>query len=102
MWSKTSQPRKAPQPHGVLSGKRTVLRRCVAIACAAINRGLDRLPFTHWMHARIRDSLQVPELDMKLRPGHLEGVQVTSNGQVLLNATKKVEAAGMERVSTRI
>jgi predicted MPP superfamily phosphohydrolase len=78
MWSKADQPRKAPQPHGPLSGKRTVLRRCVAIACAAINRGLDRLPITHWMHARIRNRLQMPELTMRLRPGHeaLEGLRI--------------------------
>ena len=102
MWSKTSQPRKAPQPHGVLSGKRTVLRRCVAIACAAINRGLDRLPFTHWMHARIRDSLQVPELDRKLRPGHesLDGLRIAFISDV--HAGSFLNAADLEAIFQRV
>ena len=102
MWSKTSQPRKAPQPHGVFSGKRTVLRRCVAIACAAINRGLDRLPFTHWMHARIRDSLMVPELDMKLRPGHeaLDGLRIAFISDV--HAGSFLNAADLEAIFQRV
>ena len=59
---------KAPRPSGVLSGKRTGARRSLALALAALNRGLDRLPLTHWLHRRIRSRLEMPDLTLPLRP----------------------------------
>ena len=57
---------KTPRPIGLLSGKRTRLRRLVARACAAVNRTLDALPPGRWLHARIRRALQMPELGLTL------------------------------------
>lgn len=73
-----SSPRRAPRPYGPLSGRRTALRRCLAQVVAAVNRGLDRLPVGHWLHRRVRRSLEVPELELPLRraaPG-LDGLRI--------------------------
>jgi len=68
---------KAPTPMGPLTGKRTPLRRLFARACAAVNRTLDLLPMSRWLHARIRRALQMPELELMLGsvPG-LDGIRV--------------------------
>lgn len=67
MENRTGEPRRTPRPTGVLSGKRTGSRRTLSIALAAVNRWLDRMPFTHWLHRRIRNSLQMPDLTLPLR-----------------------------------
>lgn len=69
---------KAPRPSGVLSGKRTGARRSLALALAALNRGLDRLPLTHWLHRRIRSRLEMPDLTLPLRPDNesLSGLRI--------------------------
>jgi predicted MPP superfamily phosphohydrolase len=59
--------RRAPQPVGPLSGRRTPWRRGVALGIAALNRALDRLPFGHWLHRRIHRGLELPELELELR-----------------------------------
>jgi predicted MPP superfamily phosphohydrolase len=61
-----------------LSGKRTALRRGLAITLAALNRGLDRLGFGHWLHRRIHRGLEVPELTLWLRDGvpGLDGLRI--------------------------
>lgn len=59
--------RMAPRPNGVLSGKRTGSRRTLSLALAAINRWLDVLPLTHWLHRRIRNRLEMPDLTLPLR-----------------------------------
>ncbi|MBX3464810.1 MAG: metallophosphoesterase [Planctomycetes bacterium] len=72
------QPRRAPTPRGPLTGRRTGWRRLAAQAVAAVNRGLDRLPFGHWLHQRVRRRLEVPQLDLRLRqpaPG-LDGLRL--------------------------
>ena len=61
--------RRAPAPCGPLSGKRTALRRLVAMVTAACNRGLDRVPWLHRLHRRVRARLELPELTLALRPG---------------------------------
>ena len=61
--------RKTPPPRGPLSGKRTPLRRAFAMAVAALNRGLDRLPVMHWLHRRVREQLQLTQLELPLRAG---------------------------------
>lgn len=61
--------RHTPIPVGLLTGRRTPLRRVFAHACAALNRGLDLLPGSRWLHQRIQRSLQVPLLEMPLRRG---------------------------------
>ena len=55
---------KAPRPIGLLTGKRTPLRRFFARSCATLNRTLDLLPFGRLLHARIRRALQMPELEL--------------------------------------
>lgn len=52
-----------------MSGRRTQLRRVVAIATALVNRGLDLLPIGHWLHRRIARRLELTELTLTLRPG---------------------------------
>lgn len=59
--------RRAPRPNGVLSGKRTGSRRTLALVLAAVNRWLDVLPLTHWLHRRIRNRLEMPDLTLPLR-----------------------------------
>lgn len=61
--------RRAPLPRGPLSGRRTPLRRAVALLCAACNRLLDRLPVGHWLHRRIHRRLELTELELPLRHG---------------------------------
>lgn len=70
--------RRAPSPRGPLSGKRTALRRGVAMATAAFNRLLDRLPIGHWLHRRIHRRLELPELTLWLRDGvpGLDGLRI--------------------------
>jgi hypothetical protein len=65
--SEPTIPRRAPTPIGPLSGRRTAWRRLAAQAIAAVNRGLDRLPLGHWLHRRVRQRLEVPQLDLPLR-----------------------------------
>ncbi|MFK7740486.1 MAG: metallophosphoesterase [Planctomycetota bacterium] len=69
---------KAPKPTGVFSGKRTITRRLFARALAAVNRCFDRMPLTHWLHRRIRASLQMPDLTLPLREGAtgLDGLRI--------------------------
>lgn len=70
--------RKAPTPRGPLSGKRTALRRAVAMLFAAGNRVLDRLPGSHWLHRRVHRRLELTSLDLPLRPGAigLDGLRI--------------------------
>jgi uncharacterized protein len=70
--------RKAPRPSGVLSGKRTGARRAFSLALATVNRWLDRLPLTHWLHRRIRSRLEMPDLTLSLRPDNeaLSGLRI--------------------------
>ena len=70
--------RRAPQPRGVFSGKRTVVRRALSMTVAALNRCLDLLPFTHWLHRRIRERLEMPSLELPLRAGcgALDGLRI--------------------------
>lgn len=60
-------PRRAPLPRGPLSGRRTALRRIASQAVAALNRGLDRLAFGHWLHRRAHRRLDLPQLELPLR-----------------------------------
>ncbi|HEB53036.1 MAG TPA: metallophosphoesterase [bacterium] len=70
--------RRAPRPTGLLSGRRTGARRSVSILCAAINRALERLPFTRWLHRRIQNGLQMPELELGVPAGceALDGLRI--------------------------
>lgn len=60
------------------SGKHAIVQRALSVALGALNRGLDRLPFTHWLHRRVLESLELPELDLPLRKGSagLDGLRV--------------------------
>ncbi|MEO6594679.1 MAG: metallophosphoesterase [Planctomycetota bacterium] len=73
-----SSARRAPQPVGPFTGRRTPLRRFVAEAVARVNRGLDWLPIGRWLHRRIRRNLEMPELTLPLRHGAegLDGLRV--------------------------
>jgi len=70
--------RKAPRPNGVLSGKRSVARRAFAWTLGTINRWLDMLPMTHWLHRRIHSRLEMPDLTLPLRPENeaLSGLRI--------------------------
>jgi uncharacterized protein len=65
----TGGERRAPTPRGPLSGKRTALRRAVASALAGVNRWLDRMPGSHWLHRRLHQRLELPELELGMRQG---------------------------------
>lgn len=70
--------RHSPVPRGPLSGRRTRWRRCCAEIIAWINRGLDLLPGARWLHRRIVRQLELPELELPLRPGmtQLDGLRI--------------------------
>lgn len=74
----TGPARVAPTPTGVFSGKRTIARRLFARLLATANRCFDRLPMTHWLHRRIRESLELTDLTLPLRPGshRLDGLRI--------------------------
>ncbi|MFT4513254.1 MAG: putative MPP superfamily phosphohydrolase [Planctomycetota bacterium] len=78
MEKKPGERRKAPRPSGVLSGKRTGCRRSLSLALASINRWLDKIPLTHWLHRRIRSRLEMPDLTLPLRPDNesLSGLRI--------------------------
>tara|TARA_R110002094_G_scaffold173757_1_gene154946 strand:- start:3267 stop:4220 length:954 start_codon:yes stop_codon:yes gene_type:complete len=62
----------------MLSGKRTGLRRALSMGLATINRWLDKVPLTHWLHRRIRSRLEMPDLTLPLRPDNeaLSGLRI--------------------------
>ena len=65
-----AEPRRAPLPRGVLSGRRTALRRTISIALAAVNRTLDRVvPGGRWLHRYVHGRVQLTELTLPLRRG---------------------------------
>jgi uncharacterized protein len=70
--------RRTPAPRGPLSGRRTPLRRAFASLVAALNRGLDRLPTSRWLHRRIHRRFELPELELPLRQGvqGLDGLRI--------------------------
>lgn len=45
---------------------------------ATINRWLDKVPLTHWLHRRIRSRLEMPDLTLPLRPDNeaLSGLRI--------------------------
>jgi len=68
---------KAPTPIGLLTGRRTRLRRLFALICAGLNRLLDAVPLSRLLHTRIRRALEMPELSMPLRgPAQLDGLRI--------------------------
>ena len=60
-------PRQAPQPLGVLSGRRRPWRRMVSMSFAVLNRGLDLLPPGRWLHRWLHRQLQFSEVKVPLR-----------------------------------
>lgn len=94
--------RKVPIPVGPLTGKRTALRRVVAHLCAALNRGLDLLPWSRWLHQRIQRSLQVPLLDMPLRRGAegLDGLKIAFLSDI--HAGSFMNAADLRMICERV
>ena len=65
---------KAPIPIGPLTGKRTPLRRLFARTCAAVNRTLDLLPGSRWLHGRVQRTLEMPDLELRLAADAAHGL----------------------------
>ena len=61
--------RRASLSRAAYASKHTLGRRWLSSALAALNRGLDAFPFTHWLHRRVRDHLEMPSLSCPLRSG---------------------------------
>ncbi|MFQ5505009.1 MAG: metallophosphoesterase [Planctomycetota bacterium] len=60
---------RVPLPHGLLSGKRFLIRRYVAFASAWLNQVLDLLPPGRWLHRGLRRKLEWTEIEIPLRTG---------------------------------
>lgn len=75
---RSSSPRRAPRPCGPLSGRRTPLRRAVAMATATVNRLLDCVPPLHWLARRGRAATDFTALELPLRKGceALDGLRI--------------------------
>ncbi len=61
--------RKAPEPHGLLTGKRHTWRRYLSLLSAFVNRAFDTLPPGRWLHRYAHRDLLFPELEMPLSRG---------------------------------
>jgi predicted MPP superfamily phosphohydrolase len=60
--------RRVPMPVGLLTGRRTHLRRLVSWTTAAVNRAIDMLPIGRWLHMRIQRALVFTPLELPLAP----------------------------------
>jgi predicted MPP superfamily phosphohydrolase len=100
--TKSRERRKAPRPTGALSGKRTGSRRSLALGLAAINRWLDKMPLTHWLHRRIRNRLEMPDLTMPLRPANesLSGLRIAFVSDV--HAGSFLDEADLTEICLRV
>ena len=74
----TAGTRRAPRPVGPLSGKRTWWRRAGSLGTAALNRALDRVLPTRWVHRRLQEGLEMTEVDVAIRRGgqELDGLRI--------------------------
>lgn len=61
--------RKAPRPKGILSGKRSALRRLCSRVAARLNEALDVLPPGRWLHQRVQRNARFSQIDVALRRG---------------------------------
>lgn len=70
--------RSVPMPVGLLTGRRTWLRRIVSWATAAVNRSIDMLPIGRWLHMRIQRALVLTPVEMPLveRSRGLDGMRI--------------------------
>lgn len=70
--------RQAPRPRGLLSGRRSTLRRHVSFVLAGLNRMLDRLPPGRWAHRYLQRQLEFTSVEVRLRRGAvgLDGLRV--------------------------
>ncbi len=70
--------RRAPVPVGLLSGKRTPLRRLASLGTATVNRVLDKLMPSGLLHRFLQRGLEFSEVDVVLRRGHraLHGLRI--------------------------
>lgn len=73
-----THPRRAPQPLGPLTGRRTALRRLIAHGCATVNRALDLLPPGRWLHRYVQLGLRLTPLQLPVSPAHrgLDGLRL--------------------------
>ncbi len=96
------RPRRAPLPTGPLSGPRTTLRRLVSVLTATCNRGIDLLPVGRWLHRRAQRSLDLPELEITLRPGAeaLDGLRLAFVSDV--HAGSFMDARDLTAIFARI
>ena len=60
--------RKVPRPSGFLRGKRTPLRRLFASGFALVNRVIDKVPFSRFLHGLSWKQLEINWVDMKVLP----------------------------------
>lgn len=74
----TAGSRRAPQPIGPLSGKRTWWRRAGSLGTAVLNRALDRALPSRWIHRRLQAGLQLTEVDVTMRRAgaDLDGLRI--------------------------
>ena len=72
------QGRSVPMPVGLLTGRRTWLRRIVSWSTAAVNRSIDMLPIGRWLHMRIQRALVLTPVEMPLveRSRGLHGMRI--------------------------
>jgi predicted MPP superfamily phosphohydrolase len=68
----------------------------------SINRLLDKIPLTHWLHRRIRSRLEMPDLSMPLRPGNdlLSGLRIAFVSDV--HAGSFLDEADLTEICRRV
>jgi hypothetical protein len=94
--------RRAPTPIGLLTGKRTRLRRVLSLAAAHVNRFLDLLPPGKWLHRRVHRGLEMPDLELPLRRGGagLHGLRLAFLSD--LHAGSFLDAGDLARIFTLV
>ncbi len=94
--------RRAPVPVGLLSGRRSKLRRVLSACMASINRIFDRLPPGRWLHGLAQRAMQFHVVDVPLVRGGagLDGLKIAFLSDI--HAGSCMDRADLCRIFARV